>query len=263
MTNQHVLLNVAGGVATVILNDPARFNPLSIPLQNELTETLRRVHADESVRVLVLTGAGRGFCAGADLMAINDSADESMGASTARMMEALTNPLITALRDMPMPVLSVVAGPAAGAGVGLALAADVVLAGDSAYFYLPFMPALGIVPDVGLSWFLPRLVGRARSSALMLLGDRLSARQAEAWGLIWRCVGDGELASERDGLCERLAALPRHAAMEIRRAIDLADRQTLNEQLDYERSRQRDLVDGPCFAEGLQAFKDKRKPTFV
>lgn len=253
-----------GAVAVLRLNIPARMNPLTRPLQQQMRTALAALCEDRSVRALLLTGTGRAFCVGADLGAMSPPGEgsASLGAQTADAMQAVSNPLIEDLRTLPFPVLSAVNGACAGAGVGLALAADVVLAARSAYFYLPFMPRLGIVPDLGSTWFLERSVGRARAVALSLLGDRLGAEQAAQWGLVWQCVDDADLPRQALAVAQRLAALPAQAAQEIRAIYDLAGRQTLAQQLHSEAERQRALIDLPTFAEGVQAFLDKREPVF-
>ena len=186
-----------------------------------------------------------------------------MGGERARnSLTSAYNPALLALAQLPIPVVSAVNGACAGAGVGVALAADVVLAARSAYFYLPFMPRLGIVPDLGTTWFLERAVGRARAVAMSLLGERLAAEQAERWGLVWQCVDDGDLPAQALALAQRLAALPVHAAQEIRAVYELAGQQTLVEQMRSEAVRQRELIDRPTFAEGVQAFLGKREPVF-
>lgn len=252
-----------GGVAIVRLDLPERLNPLTVPLQQALRTCLARLRADPGVRALVLTGAGRAFCVGADLASMDAGAPGSLGQRTADAMEALSNPLIEDLRDLPFPVLCAVNGAAAGAGVGLALAADVVLAARSAYFYLPFMPRLGIVPDLGTTWFLERLVGRTRAIGMALLGERLPAEQAAQWGLVWACVDDAELGAQALAMAHRLARLPAHAAREIRAASESAAQQPLSAQLRYEAQRQRELLDRPEFAEGVRAFLEKREPDFT
>ncbi|SFV15312.1 enoyl-CoA hydratase-related protein [Pseudoduganella namucuonensis] len=259
-----VTFEVDDGVAIVTLNQPEKRNPLS-PLQaEELLAVLARVRADRSLRVLILTGAGKSFCAGANLddMAAGGDRGKSLGESTADAMEALWNPLILALQDMPVPVLTAMNGGAVGGGAGLALAADVVIAARSAYFYLPSMPRLGLVPDLGGSWFLRRQAGRARAMGLTLLGERLSAEQAAQWGLVWLCVDDDDLRAESLALARRLAALPAHAALETRRADRAAGGAALAEQLAYEAARQRELIDRDCFAEGVRAFAERRDPVF-
>ncbi|MET0287102.1 MAG: enoyl-CoA hydratase-related protein [Polyangiales bacterium] len=258
-----VKVSVDAGIARLTLDDPRKLNPLTVQLQEELLAGLEQARAAE-VRVLVLAAEGRGFCVGADLSTFEqtDFGGRSPGAWLADGMEKLTNRVALELRAFPAPVLSVVQGPAVGAGVGLALAADLVLAAESAYFALPFVPSLGIAPDMGTSWSYPRALGRARAAGLMLLGDRLPAREAERQGLIWRACADAELASEAELLIQRLALLPPHAAQEVRAALDHADEHAYAEQLDYERLRQGELVERPSFAEGVLAFREKRAPKF-
>jgi 2-(1,2-epoxy-1,2-dihydrophenyl)acetyl-CoA isomerase len=252
-----------GDVAILSFNIPSRLNPLTVPLQQALRARLAQLRDDNEVRAVVLTGAGRAFCVGADLSSMSGGEPgASLGQQTADTMEALSNRLIEDLRSMPCPVVSAVNGAAAGAGVGVALAADVVLAARSAYFYLPFMPSLGIVPDLGTTWFLERFVGRARAVGLSMLGERLSAEQAAQWGLIWSCVDDAQLRDTALSVAHRLARLPAHAAREIRAAYDSAGTQPLVEQMRYEAQRQRELIDRPEFAEGVRAFMEKRAPDF-
>lgn len=257
-----ILLERQGDVAWLRLNIPQRLNPLAQPLQVALRAQLAALREDRSVRALVITGVGKAFCVGADLGAMRPPSDKSLGEQTADTMQALSNRLIEDIRSLPFPVVSAVNGPCAGAGAGVALAADMVVAAQSAYFYLPFMPRLGIVPDLGSTWFLQRSAGRARAVGLSLLGERLSAQQALDWGLIWACVQDDQLAAQAQALALRLAQLPAHAAQEIRRTYDHAEGATLTEQLDYEASRQRELIDRPEFAEGVRAFLEKREPKF-
>ena len=254
-----------GDVAIATLDAPARMNPLSQAVQQGLRDVILQVHEDRSVRALVLTGEGRGFCVGADLSAMGPSTEgdaRSVGERTAQRMREIGNPLILALRDLPVPLLCAVNGVCAGAGVGMALAADVVIAAKSAYFYLPFIPKLGIVPDLGTTWFLQRLAGRGRALALSLLGDRLSAEQAADWGVTWAAVEDAALREQALLLAHRLASLPAHGVIEARRAYDAAASNSLSAQLDYEADRQRELLDKPSFAEGARAFMEKREPRF-
>lgn len=263
MSQDAVLLEREGAVAILRLNQSERLNPLSLPLQERLRELLGTLAQDRSVRALVLTGAGKAFCVGADLSGMRSPpAGQSLGEQTHETMLRLSNQLIEDLRQMPFPVVSAVNGPCAGAGVGLALAADVVLAARSAYFFLSFMPRLGIVPDLGSTWFLQRAIGRSRAVGLSLLGNRLSAEQAEQWGLVWACVDDADLLAHAQTLALRLAQLPAHAAEEIRRTYDHVERASLVEQLSYEASRQRVLIDRPEFKEGVRAFLEKREPQF-
>jgi len=268
---QALSYQVDGDVAVITLANPQRLNAMTLSLQLGLRELLARVAAERSVRALLLTGSGRAFCVGADLSsmgsgegaAVQPPADaRSLGQRTADQMHALSNRVISDLRTLPVPVVCAVNGATAGAGVGIALAADVVLAARSAYFYLPFMAKLGIVPDLGTTWFYQRLLGNGRAAALTLLGDRLGAEQAASWGLIWQCVDDAALATDAMALARRLALLPAHAALETRRACDAAAGHTLDQQLAYEAERQRELLDRPEFREGVAAFLGKRPPQF-
>ncbi|RYF72775.1 MAG: enoyl-CoA hydratase [Comamonadaceae bacterium] len=257
------------GIATLTLDDPVRMNPLTMPLFEQCLDALDRVRADRSVHALVLAAHGRGFCSGADLRALDQSlsgeraADApTPGEDIARLMEEGGNRLILALRELPVPVVCAMHGAAAGGGVGVVLACDVIVAARSAYFYLPFAPALGLVPDMGATWFLSRTAGDARTSGLTLLGDRLTAEQAERWGVIWSCVDDAALPIEVQKTAQRLAALPAGAIAEQRALMAHARTASLAEQLDYERLRQRKLIDEPDFAEGVRAFVQRRAPRF-
>lgn len=262
-----------GEIALIVLQDSARMNPLGSPLQLRLRELLAEVREDTSLRALVLTAEGRGFCVGADLSSMGgaqggaqggDQADgRTLGEQTADNMQQLSNRLILDLQQLPVPVVCAINGAAAGAGVGLALAGDVALAARSAYFYLPFLPRLGIVPDLGTTWFIERRLGRARALGLSLLGDRLGAQQAADWGLVWACVDDEALREQALATAARLARLPAGAVLEARRALDHAAASTLEQQLHYEAERQRELVGAPAFMEGVQAFMQKREPVFA
>lgn len=254
-----------GDIGVVYLANAAKMNPLSEEMQHALMDVLGRVERDTSVRVLLLIGEGKSFCVGADLhgmQAAQNGDARSLGQRTSDTMVALSNQVILKLRALPVPVVTALNGVAAGAGVGLALAADLVIAARSAYLYLPFMPKMGIVPDLGTTWFLAHQLGRARATALTLLGDRLPAEQALAWGLIWQVVDDAELAVQARALCRRLAALPGHAALETRQAMESARVNSLEGQLDYEAFRQRVLIDRVEFSEGVQAFLERREPVF-
>lgn len=261
---EHVRMSVDDGIATITLDHPGRRNALSRRMQEGLRRCLADLRETGSVRAVVLTAAGDAFCAGADLAGGLPDGDANLtrGQQTRRSMMELSNPLILAIRDLPVPVVSALPGVAAGAGVGIALSADIVIAARSAYFYLPFIPKLGIVPDLGTTWFLERLVGRGRATALTLLGDRLPAEKAEQWGVVHACVDDARLQEEAAALARRLAKLPRHAIVETRRAYDAAQGHTLAQQLQYEADRQGDLIDRPAFGEGVRSFLEKREPDF-
>ena len=257
-----VLCDVEDGIVTLSLNLPHKLNPIAAELQQELRAQLARIRADRSVRALILTGAGKAFCVGADLGTMRDTGGQSLGDATAEWMQTLSHPLIQDLRTMPVPVLCAVNGAAAGAGVGVALACDIVIAAKSAYFYLPFLPKLGIVPDLGCTWAIPRLVGPARTMGMALLDERVDADKAVQWGLIWASFDDELLLLEAQKIAQRLARLPAHAVIEARNALEASARHTLPEQLHYESERQRELIDQPAFAEGVAAFLQKRAPEF-
>lgn len=261
-----VLFGVTEGVATLTLNDADRMNPLTPGLMDGCLEALDRVRADSSVRVLLLTGAGRAFCVGADLSTFDSSRpggqNRTAGEVIGDLLENGGNPLVHGLRTLHVPVVCAVNGPAAGGGTGLALAADVVIAARSAFFYLPFTPALGLVPDVGATWTLPRTVGRARAIGLTLLGNRLSAHEAAHWGLIWSCVEDTDLPRESLCIAQRLARLPAHAVLEVRKLYRQSEINTFEQQLVFERERQMELAGRPSFDEGVRAFLEKREPRF-
>ena len=258
-----ILQDTTDGVLTLTLNLPHKLNPIAHELQVALRDALARAADDRGVRAVVLTGAGKAFCVGADLGALRAPENgQSLGNETAGWMQELSHPLIMALRNLPVPVVCAVNGPVAGAGVGIALACDVVLAARSAFFYLPFLPKLGIVPDLGCSWFVPRLVGPARAMGLALLDHKLGAERAAQWGLIWDAVDDAQLLPEARQTALRLARLPAHAVTEARQAFEHASRHSLPEQMHYESERQRELIDRPEFAEGVAAFLQKRAAVF-
>ncbi|MBK7793300.1 MAG: 2-(1,2-epoxy-1,2-dihydrophenyl)acetyl-CoA isomerase [Betaproteobacteria bacterium] len=257
----HLLFAIDGGVARLTLNRPERLNSFNDAMHAELRDALARVRADASARVLVLTGAGRGFCAGQDL---GDRAVAPGGAPVdlGDSIERNYRPLVLALRDLPLPVVCAVNGVAAGAGANLALACDIVVAGRSASFVQAFC-RLGLVPDSGGTYFLPRLVGTARALGLALLGDRLTATDAAAWGLIWQCVDDAELAPATERLAAGLAQAPTRGLVATRRALHAAAGNTLEAQLDLERDLQRELGTSDDYREGVAAFVAKRPPRFV
>ena len=252
MTYESILYASADGIARLTLNRPDRLNSLNTAMHAELRDALARVAADGS-RVLVLTGAGRGFCAGQDL---GDRQVTGSGgrADLGESIERNYKPLILALRDLPVPTLAAVNGVAAGAGASLALACDLVVATSSASFIQAFS-RLGLVPDSGATWLLPRLVGRARALGLAMLGERLSAADAAQWGLIWRCVDDPAFAGMVDAAATR-------GLVRTRQAVDAAATQTLAAQLDLERDFQRELGYTDDYAEGVAAFAEKRAARF-
>jgi 2-(1,2-epoxy-1,2-dihydrophenyl)acetyl-CoA isomerase len=259
MSYQYILFDTQGGVARLTLNRPERLNSFNTAMHAEVREALGSLESSDA-RVLVLTGAGRGFCAGQDL---NDRAVAPGGAATdlGESVEKNYKPLVLALRSLPVPVIGAINGVAAGAGANIALACDLVIAARSANFVQGF-DKLGLVPDSGGTWSLPRLVGNARAMGLALLGDKLSADQAVQWGLIWRAVDDAELSAVVDALATQLAAAPTRGLARTKQALYEGWDRTLEEQLDIERDYQRELGYTADYAEGVAAFTQKRAPRF-
>ena len=241
----------------ITLNRPELLNALTVEMADALIAALDEAEDDRSCRAVLLTGAGRGFCAGQDLTAITDLEPEEIGALLDRY-----NPLVTRLRELPLPVVCAVNGVAAGAGANLALACDIVIATQSASFIQAFSK-IGLIPDSGGTYFLPRLVGEARALGLALTGDKLSAEQAAEWGLIWQCVDDGQLPIVTDKLLTQLAQGPTRGLAAIKQAIQASASNTLEEQLDLERDLQRELGYSDDYREGVAAFTGKRPPKFT
>ena len=255
-----VLLARHTGWAKVTLNRPDRMNALNADVQNTLATIFAELADDPSCRAVVLTGNGRGFCSGQDLVdaaAITSGGAVDLGAE----IERTYNPLIRRLRSMPKPLICAVNGIAAGAGASLALAGDIVLAAQSANFQQSFV-RIGLIPDAGSTWALPRLVGDARARALMMLAEPVCAEQAEAWGMIWRCVADEALQSEADALAAKLARMPTQSLAMIKQALNASLSSGLDQQLDLERDLQRKAGYTADFAEGVAAFVGKRMPNF-
>lgn len=260
MSFEHILFSIEQGVATLTLNRPEQLNSFNAAMHKEVREALKQVRQNAEVRCLLITGAGRGFCAGQDL------GDRNVAPGTAapdlgESIEKNYNPLIRALRDLPMPVICAVNGVAAGAGANIALACDITLAAKSASFIQAFCK-IGLVPDSGGTWTLPRAVGMARAKALALLGDRLSAEQAEQWGMIWRCVDDAALQDEALKLARQLATQPTYGLALIKRALNASASNSFDEQLDLERDLQRLAGRSEDYREGVSAFMAKRTPEF-
>lgn len=260
MSYQNILFDITADVARLTFNRPDRLNSFNTEMHAEVREALGQVGAG-GARVLVITGAGRGFCAGQDL---NDRAVAPSGQAPDLGESIVRNykPLVLALRALQMPVIAAVNGVAAGAGANIALACDLVIAARSATFVQAFSK-LGLVPDSGGTWSLPRLVGNARAMGLALLGDKLPAEQAAQWGLIWRCVEDSELTAVVDALATQLAAAPTRGLARTKQALYESWGRTLEEQLDIERDYQRELGYSADYAEGVAAFTQKRPPQFT
>lgn len=260
MSYQNILFSIEAGVARLTLNRPERLNSFNTEMHAEVRTALGSL-AGSAARVLVLTGAGRAFCAGQDL---NDRAVAPGAAppDLAASIEQCYKPLVLALRALPLPVIAQVNGVAAGAGANIALACDLVIAARSASFVQAFA-RLGLIPDSGGTWFLPRLVGSARALGLALLGEKLPAEQAAAWGLIWRCVEDGELAAVVEALATQLAAAPTRGLARTKQAMYEGWTRSLAAQLDIERDYQGELGRSADYAEGVAAFAAKRTPHFT
>ena len=261
MTYEQIRFESGQGIARITLNRPDRLNSFTSQMHGELRDALGRVAADDSARVLLLTGAGRGFCAGQDLAdraVAPGSEPVDLGAS----IENHYRPLVLTLRNLPLPVVCAVNGVAAGAGANIALACDLVIASRSASFIQAFCK-IGLVPDSGGTFFLPRLVGTARAMGLALLGEKLTAEDAAAWGLIWKCVDDDQFAASVDALLNDLAKAPTAGLASIKRAIHASADNTLEQQLALERDTQRTLGFGADYREGVAAFLEKRPPSFT
>ncbi len=260
MPYETILLDISDGVACITLNRPEKLNAFTARMHEELHEALKQVYARDAVRALLITGNGRGFCAGQDLneRAMSDGAAKvELGAA----LEKSYNPLVRGLRELSMPVICAVNGVAAGAGCNFALAADIVLAARSATFIEVFS-RIGLIPDAGGTYVLPRLIGTARAMALSLLAEPVTAEQAVDWGLIWKCVDDDKLMSEARALAQRLAAGPTRAYGLIKQALNSSAGNTLEQQLALEAKLQREAGRTTDFQEGVTAFLEKRAPRY-
>ena len=256
-----VLIDRRDGYHVITLNRPERLNAFNVALHEALAAAIDDAAADESCRALLITGAGKGFCSGQDLHdRVMKPGDVATKAGEALLKHY--NPLLKRLRDLPMPVVAAVNGVAAGAGCNFALAADIVLAARSATFVEAFA-RIGLIPDVGGTFFLPRLVGFARARGMAMLADTITAAQAEQWGLIWKVHDDAQLMSEAEKLCERLAKAPTYALGLTKRALDASVDNNLDEQLQLEYELQKLAGSSPDYAEGVRAFIEKRKPNFT
>jgi len=252
-------------VAYVTLNRPDRLNALNDALIHDLHAAADAIDGDAGIRAVVLNAAGRGFCAGADLIGgnLSDDTQRSRGDQIRTHLRDHFNPMVSAWYRLRVPVVVAVNGVAAGAGASLALVGDIVLAARSATFLQLFAPKLGLMPDLGSTFFLPRLVGTARAKGLALLGDALSAADAAHWGLIWDCVEDGELLGRAEAIARRFAAGPTQAYRHIKEVFNVEPPRTLDEQLSLEAEHQGVLADTQDFAEGVAAFRNKRAPKFA
>lgn len=258
MIYEHILFAIEDGIATLTINRPQVLNALSARSLGEMIHAVDRVR-DEAARVLLLTGAGRAFCSGADLSSADgvSATRHDMGAG----LEGGFNPLLERIARLPVPVVTAVNGAAAGGGCAYALAGDIVIASEDAYFLQPFAN-IGLVPDVGATWLLPRLIGRARATQMMMLGERIPAAKALDWGMIYQVVGTGELMATSRAMAVRLAAGPTVSYALMREGIARAATMSLTDTLMMERVNQRVAGQTADHAEGVAAFLEKRKPVF-
>ncbi len=260
MPYETILFDIAEGIATVTLNRPDKLNSFTEEMHAELRDAMSRVRADASLRVLVLTGAGRGFCAGQDLserVMSGKVGDFDVGST----LERNYNPLVLGLRDLPIPVICAVNGVAAGAGCNFALAADIVIAARSARFIEVFS-RIGLIPDAGGTYVLPRLVGQARALGMSLLAEPVTAEQAEAWGLIWKCVDDDALGPETRRIADQFSSGPTKAYASIKKALYASSQNSAERQLALEAELQREAGKTRDFHEGVSAFLEKRPARF-
>ena len=262
MNFDHIKFEIDAGIARLTLNRPDKLNSFTDDMHAELRHALDHVQDNKAIRVLVLTGAGRGFSAGQDL------GDRAMQIQAGKLpdigntVERNYKPLVLRLQNLRVPTIAAVNGIAAGAGASLALACDLVIATKSASFLQAFSK-IGLIPDTGGTWFLPQRIGMARAMGLALLAEKLPADQAAAWGLIWECVDDDAFAARIDALARQLATAPTKALVRTRQALHAAPGHTLDQQLSFEGGMMRELGWSPDYAEGVAAFMEKRAPKFT
>ena len=263
MDYRNILYSTEGGIARLTLSRPDKLNSFTGEMHAELRDALDRIQADGSVRVLVLSGAGRAFCAGQDLADPEMSAlPDGRLADIGNVVENNYKPLILRLQNLRVPTIAAVNGIAAGAGASVALACDLVVATKSASFLQAFSK-VGLIPDTGGTWFLPQRVGMARAIGLAMLADKLPAEKAADWGLIWAAYEDAEFSAKVDAMAVQLAALPTKALVRTRQAMHAAASHTLEQQLSFEGGFMRELGWSPDYAEGVAAFMEKRAPKFT
>jgi 2-(1,2-epoxy-1,2-dihydrophenyl)acetyl-CoA isomerase len=260
MSERPILVAQFTGYRIITLNRPDKLNAFNEAMHQTLRAAIADAEVDESTRALMITGNGRGFCAGQDLADRLAKPGETV--TLGGTLEQHYNPLVRKLRELPFPVVAAVNGVAAGAGANIALACDIVVAAKSASFIQSFA-RVGLIPDSGGTWFLPRLVGEARARGLALLAQELPAEKAASWGLIWRCVDDEALIYEARRICEHFAAAPTQGLALIKRALSASAANSLDAQLDLERDLQREASLIPDYTEGVRAFMEKRKPNFT
>jgi len=260
MELDHILLEEADGIATITMNRPEKLNAMAFDSLDQFVALLDRVRDEATARVLVVTGKGRAFCSGADLSG-DDHDPDARFPDRGIGLERGHNLVFERMRYMPIPIICAVNGGAAGGGCGYALAGDIVVAARSAYFLQPFAN-IGLVPDVGATWLLPRLIGKARATAMMMLGERIPAETAAEWGLIWQVVDDDALMDTAYALARKLAAGPTVAYDLMRQGIADAMEMSLSQTLGMERRNQRIAGRTADHREGVAAFLEKRPPKF-
>jgi len=261
LADEVVIHERRAGYSVITLNRPDKLNAFNVEQHLALRAAFDECEADDDCRAVLVTGAGRGFCAGQDL---SDRDPKMLGEAPdlGHTLEAYYNPLVRQIRRLEKPVICAVNGVAAGAGANIALACDIVIAARSARFIQAFSK-IGLVPDSGGTWWLTRLLGEARAKALALTAEGLAAEQAAAWGLIWRAVDDDRLMIEATALAEGFAKGPTHAYALTKKAIQAAGTNSLDEQLDLERELQREAGRSDDYREGVTAFLEKRAPAFT
>ncbi len=259
MSYENIRYELEAGVLTITLNRPEKLNAVTDAMLAELTDAFKQAEKDRAVRVITLTGAGRGFCAGQDLRAANERGGEM---SFGQHLRETYNPLILHMQRLAKPILAAINGPAAGAGMSLAMACDLRIAAESATFLQAFVK-IGLVPDSGSTWMLPRLVGTARALDLMLTGRRITAREALEWGLINQVTEDAQLMEVVGALASEFAAAPTAAIGNIKRALGYSLTHTLEESLAFEADMQEISGRTADYREGLAAFLEKRPPHFT
>jgi 2-(1,2-epoxy-1,2-dihydrophenyl)acetyl-CoA isomerase len=265
MSDKPVIVTVEDGIAEIRLNRPKVLNAVSRDMLGRIREAVAGIAGRSDVGVCTITGEGRAFCAGADLtdpMLGNNLPKGERGPNCVTVMDNEINAMVRELRALKLPKLAVVNGIVAGGGLGLAFVADIVIAAKSASFLCPFVPKLGLVPDLGATWHLARGLGRARAMGLAMVGESLPAEMAAEWGLIWKCVDDDKLAEEAKAIAVKLRDGPRLAQVALPDLIDGAIRNSFSDQLDAERDAQKVLCETEDTEEAICAFKEKRPPRF-
>lgn len=267
MDYKKIEFNIENGLATLTLNRPNRLNALSAELLEELYEVVTKVAHDNEIKALLLTGNGKGFCAGADIAGglPQKTAEyiQGQGELSYNGMIKRFNPIIQTIHEMGKPVIAAVNGVAAGYGVSLALACDVVFAAESASFIQVFVPNLGIIPDGGATWLLPRVTTSARAMGMFLSGEKIKAKQAEDWGMIWKCLPNEEFMEAAHAFATKLANGPSLGIRSLKMAMNQSHENSLQRQLQLEAGLQKICCGSVDFAEGCIAFAEKRKPEFI